>query len=67
MLKMLYDTCLSRPMQFLYDSVCENTHTHTHMYAIYGIFFVFDIFPSVKTFGSRLEQTPGNVSEQRRI
>lgn len=46
--------------------MCVSTflYIYTHIYA-YS--FVFSIFPSVKTFVSRLEQTPGDVSEQRRI
>ena len=51
-----------------YYVMCVNIflYTHTHMpYMVYS--FVFAIFPSVKTFVSRLEQTPGDVSEQRRI
>jgi len=62
-------------MKFLYAAVCEHfsvyTHTHTYIYIyiyIYMVYsFVFAMFPSVKTFVSRLEQTPSNVSEQRGI
>ena len=53
---------------YIYIYIHTHTHTHTHTdmpYIVYS--FVFAIIPSVKTFVSRLQQTPNNVSEQSRI